>query len=527
MGLFDRSIEDNLTDATKAGLLEAGMDEDQAETIAPWLAIAPQFIPLVGAGVGVDNTVRAAKAGNYGEAAFEGAMTLLGEIPGVGDVAGKAIRGGADRLGIFAGRGSREAIQEGADLAEEMQKKAGPYDESRKLSEAQRSATDELTKRQQQWFVGADGKPRYEISDKYTQLKGRLGSDTGHASLEYGTKADGLGSESGQFYNLGTLGDVLEHHDLYRAYPHLKNIPVRGGDLGGAKAAYGSSMTGGPEDGLMFVNTARLGGDVEGVKSAILHEAQHGVQEFEGFARGSSPELSQADLQEWKELAYSSEDYADYGIREMSFDDLKGASQAERVTSYREMAKRSGAGQAPRPGQITKQSDWYKHSDKIRSDLGPMPKNPGAARDEWQEKAWGMLADLEYEDTLLNGSTREASRMEGLLGAGMDKKQLAKEIKANQKEINAANPGWMNYKRYLQKDKNFKGRDDISLYGYSAGEAEARAVQRRMNMSSGERRLGPVADDYTIPTHLKQRYRDNNPHKEEVVPFESLLTVFD
>ena len=87
---------------------------------APWLAIAPQFIPFVGAGVGVDNTVRALDKGNYGEAAFEGAMTLLGEIPVVGDVAGKAIRGGADRLGIFAGRNAETASQEAADAAVDM-----------------------------------------------------------------------------------------------------------------------------------------------------------------------------------------------------------------------------------------------------------------------------------------------------------------------------------------------------------------------------------------------------------------------
>lgn len=527
MGLFDQSIEDNLTDATKLGLLELGMEDDTAEALAPWLAIAPQFIPFVGAGVGIDNTVRAANAGNYGEAAFEGAMTLLGEVPVVGDVAGKAIRGGADKLGIFAGRGSREAIQEGADLAEEMQSKAGPYDEARKLTEQQRAATDELTKRQQQWFVGADNKPRYEISDKYSQLKGQLASETGHASLEYGTKADNLGSHTNKFYDLGKLEDVLEHHDLYRAYPHLRGIQVHGGDLGGAKAAYGSRIGGDPEDGLLFINTKRLGGDVEGLRSAVLHEVQHGVQEFEGFARGSSPDIAKADLDEWRNLAYNAEDYADYGIREMAFEDLKGAANAQRIASHREMAQRAAAGNAPRPGQITKQSDWYKHSDKIRRELGPMPSKPGAARDEWQEKAWNMLADLEYEDALLSGSTREAARTEGLLGAGLDRKQLAKEVKTNQKEIDGANKGWVNYKRYLQKNENFKGRDDVSLYGYSAGEAEARAVQRRMNMSSGERRLGPVADDYTIPTHLKQRYRDRNPDIEEVVPFESLMTLFD
>ena len=79
MGFLDTSIEDNLTNAT-SGLLGLGVDERWPRRSLR-LAIAPQFIPFVGAGVGVDNTVRALDKGNYGEAAFEGAMTLLGEIP--------------------------------------------------------------------------------------------------------------------------------------------------------------------------------------------------------------------------------------------------------------------------------------------------------------------------------------------------------------------------------------------------------------------------------------------------------------
>jgi hypothetical protein len=251
------------------------------------------------------------------------------------------------------------------------------------------------------------------------------------------------------------------------------------------------------------------------------------VQEFEGFARGSSPDIAKADLEEWRNLAYSADDYADYGVREMAYEDLKGAANAERIASHREMAQRATAGNAPSPGQITKQSDWYRHSDTIRRELGPMPSKPGPARDAWQGKAWGMLADLEYEEAILSSSTREAARTEGLLSAGFDKKRLAKEVKINQKEIDGANKGWVNYKRYLQRNENFKGRDDVSLYGYSAGEAEARAVQRRMNMSSGERTRAPVADDYTIPKHLKQRHRDSNPDIEEVVSMESLMTLFD
>ena len=87
------TLEEQMTAKAQQGLLALGMDEDTAETYAPWLAMVPQFIPLVGAGVGVDNTRDAIQEGRYKDAAIEGGLTLLGELPVVGDWAAAAIKG--------------------------------------------------------------------------------------------------------------------------------------------------------------------------------------------------------------------------------------------------------------------------------------------------------------------------------------------------------------------------------------------------------------------------------------------------
>jgi hypothetical protein len=88
--------------------------------------------------------------------------------------------------------------------------------------------------------------------------------------------------------------DVLKHDTLFELYPHLKNYTVAGDvniNLGGAKVQ-GTTITVGPQKSK------------EEIRSALLHELQHGVQNLEGFSPGGtvkaqatkgvfSPELEQ------------------------------------------------------------------------------------------------------------------------------------------------------------------------------------------------------------------------------------------
>ena len=99
------SIEETMGQAASEGLESLGMDPETAAFWGPIAAIAPQFVPLVGAGVGIDNTVRALDKGNYGEAALEAGLTVLGEVPIFGDLAAKGIKA---------------AIGRGGDAAEEL-----------------------------------------------------------------------------------------------------------------------------------------------------------------------------------------------------------------------------------------------------------------------------------------------------------------------------------------------------------------------------------------------------------------------
>ena len=159
------SLEDSLGNVATEGLLELGVSPERAEFWGPIAAIAPQFLPFVGAGVGIDNTVRALDKGNYGEAAFEAGLTALGEIPIFGDLAAKGMRTGADKLGIFAGDKATTATSPPGMRRWRCRRRRGPLATQGPLIERQRKATGEITDGDQLWFVGADNKPRYEISD--------------------------------------------------------------------------------------------------------------------------------------------------------------------------------------------------------------------------------------------------------------------------------------------------------------------------------------------------------------------------
>lgn len=87
------TLEQQLAEQAKRGLLGLGFEEETAEEYAPWASLLAQFLPGVGEGVGIDNTVNAINDERYGDAAIEGGLTLLGAVPVVGDMAAAAIKG--------------------------------------------------------------------------------------------------------------------------------------------------------------------------------------------------------------------------------------------------------------------------------------------------------------------------------------------------------------------------------------------------------------------------------------------------
>jgi|SRR5215472_3046663 len=123
------------------------------------------------------------------------------------------------------------------------------------------------------WFRGPDNQWRFNISDEGAKLKTENMKDI-----------SGYRSSNQPVYALpdapSKLGDVLEHKELFDAYPWMKNMNVE--RLPQEKIDKGSA------GGFDVANNRLLiaPDTEEQTMRTILHETQHAIQGFEGFARG-------------------------------------------------------------------------------------------------------------------------------------------------------------------------------------------------------------------------------------------------
>lgn len=112
------------------------------------------------------------------------------------------------------------------------------------------------------WFRGTDKKWRFEIDDSQASV-----------TLTESEIANAL--ENNKYYRLSYL---LEHPQLFEAYPDLKMMDV----------IFDNSIQGGAfSDGAILIGTKVQ--TPRELKSLLLHEIQHAIQESENFARGASP----------------------------------------------------------------------------------------------------------------------------------------------------------------------------------------------------------------------------------------------
>lgn len=120
-------------------------------------------------------------------------------------------------------------------------------------------ASAEEIRKETGWSRGLDNKWKFEIDDskaKYKEEKIRLGKAV-------------------------NLNEVLEHKDLFKAYPDLKKVKVKEISNLDARGIYS------PNFDCIFINENLP--TQEKLKS-LIHEVQHAIQVREGFAVGESPD---------------------------------------------------------------------------------------------------------------------------------------------------------------------------------------------------------------------------------------------
>lgn len=119
------------------------------------------------------------------------------------------------------------------------------------------------------WFTAPDGLRRFEIDDSQASLN--------HRELE-----------DASFGNEKTLGQVLDHPELFEAYPELRDVKV--GFRGRIFDLWGNTM--GWFDSKKNELVITPNGKMSDRLSTALHEVQHWIQNNEGFAKGGNSETA-------------------------------------------------------------------------------------------------------------------------------------------------------------------------------------------------------------------------------------------
>lgn len=129
------------------------------------------------------------------------------------------------------------------------------------------------------WFKGGEGQWRYELPNAEASIK--TDKLTPHINKYTGETTYYLNKPT-------TLGEVLDHPELYKAYPHFKDIPLHPvnifQELEGVKGSYSPPTKEEPSGSM---RTGR--GNPGEIISNLLHETQHAIQNYEGFEKGGNP----------------------------------------------------------------------------------------------------------------------------------------------------------------------------------------------------------------------------------------------
>ena len=186
----------------------------------------------------------------------------------------------------------------------------------------------ETVRRETGWFRGMDGEWRFEIDDsgmeyhrggdasfaqhhpmyaRYQELQRQfVEGDIAEQDVAELRELDQIWSrEFGRLKEQvdrgrAKLKDILDHKELFQAYPQLRNVDVVFKDLeGGTRGSYSPSR-----------NRITLSAELRNApQETLVHEVQHAIQEIEGFTGGSN-------RQYWEEKLRSGEQIYSQGFNE-------------------------------------------------------------------------------------------------------------------------------------------------------------------------------------------------------------------
>lgn len=159
-----------------------------------------------------------------------------------------------------------------------------------------RGATQEEIYTKTGWLKDLDDKWKFWIDDRGAKFNDDLINN-----IEKGKVVRPQFDKNGMGVITYKMEDILDHQELYANYPVARDLPVRfhvkrnysgsglsitSPDNSRALAQFTPGIGDRPEMLEIFSG----GDDKQSLHSLILHEIQHWIQDFEGFARGGQPQ---------------------------------------------------------------------------------------------------------------------------------------------------------------------------------------------------------------------------------------------
>ncbi len=240
-----------------------------------------------------------------------GDMNVFARKADISGIAGQMLReiknvAKSDAKSPTQTRGSPESSEGSGKVKYSFAGKKSATADRLRLSTAEQLLSDDVdaeTVRQKTgWFKGYDDEWRFEIDDSKMQIDLRGLYSNNPNIRRYNQLVDkiyfgdgGTQAEQAELETLNenlegvkltpkTLGETVKHDTLFEAYPELKHIAIVFADRAQmpnyADGAYGFGE-------ILIANDIRI--DKIRLKSTLIHEIQHAVQNIEGFASGSNP----------------------------------------------------------------------------------------------------------------------------------------------------------------------------------------------------------------------------------------------
>ena len=423
-----------------------------------------------------------------------------------------------------------------ADRAEEATTRLDNLSVARKMEEAGKDAHN--IKMATGWERGADEKWRYEIPD-FRNIDPRGNIDFFKNNPDYKRYFDLIAKSNKAYFFNGeftkeeeselsaldrklhgleyqtfrnpdklTLKDYMDAPELFKAYPQLRNLPVKIEALpDNTEGAY-TYQDGAPvikiSKGIM---DSALAGVTIPFKRVMAHEIQHAIQLEEGFAKGGSIYSVRGDIEDnvsemrpsydWtsregskairlknaasklefaKKIAANPEDYVNDPLTlvRLSMNEykpletIKKMPDADKIAAIKRLAS----------------NYWWEVVDDFANGLGeqvgmelphnPYPEDGSEMSDEQWEKVNKASRNVPYADEMIAALRKRASAIEDYVDEhGMSSEEMSD---------------------YLRKNRALERRDDTELYASLAGEVEARNAARRVAMTDEQRRRNLASD---------------------------------